>query len=163
MYVIATVLLYMAIYCGGKAWIVYWSRGNKYFYLNNASHQHCWNKPLPKKRAKQMCTILSHEACDNHNHNRHDIFSSYRLSFNSVVSADRLSAAQCSALYVCIKEVHYWKSDYITGTGQARGYKNLPNSCILKILKILKTTKCLGKSNYTQSSLWLPLSSHNSF
>lgn len=44
---------------------------------------------------------------------------------DSVVLADSSwdGAAQCSPLYEHIKEIHYWKRDFVTGTGQARGYK----------------------------------------
>ena len=39
----------------------------------------------------------------------------YRLNFRSPLSADNIELVR--VFYLCMKEVHYWRPDYITGTG----------------------------------------------
>lgn len=80
---------------------------------------------------------------------------------DSVILADSSwdDAAQCSPLYEHIKEIHYWKRDFVTGTGQARGYK--PNTKQKKTpqndetqtslpLKDIRAKKRLEESNHLQ-------------
>lgn len=91
---------------------------------------------------------------------------------DSVVSADSSwdGAAQCSPLYEHIKEIHYWKRDFVTGTGQARGYKqknktkkteNDERLKHLSPLKDIKAMKRLGDSNHSQVQLRLLLRQRN--
>lgn len=77
-------------------------------------------------------------------------------------------AAQCSALYVHIKEVHYWKADYVTGTGQTRGYKQKNLSTRQDAQTSLPLERRRDKKAFwgewaiTQGQVWLLPYRHNS-